>query len=138
MVLFYGIYGIGAVIIIVFSQYFNKNNFTLFLGGYVIGSITEYLISFLVEVILHAKWWDYSNNLLNMNGRVCLLYSVFWGILTVFLVKKFNPIIEQTMKQASHKIPLKLAKGIISFIIIFLISLQNNGLHCIVLLTCTQ
>lgn len=117
---FCGIYGVGAVIIIVFSQYFNKNNFTLFLGGYIIGSITEYLTSFLVEVILHAKWWDYSNNILNMNGRICLLYSVFWGILTIFLVKKFNPLLDKIMTKIKNKIPHKLAKGILTFMILFL------------------
>lgn len=117
---FYGIYGVGAVIIIVFSQYFNKNNFTLFLGGYVIGSVTEYLTSFLVEVILHAKWWDYSNNILNVNGRVCLLYSIFWGILTIFLVKKFNPFIDNLIIKIENKITPKLTKGVIAFLIIFL------------------
>lgn len=120
MVHFYGIYGVGAVIIIVFSQYFSKNNFTLFLGGYIIGSTTEYLTSFLVEIILHAKWWDYSNNILNINGRVCLLYSVFWGILTIFLVKKFNPLLENLMTKIKNKISRKLIKGILCFIIIFL------------------
>lgn len=118
---FYGIYGVGAVIIIVFSQYFNKNNITLFLGGYIIGSVTEYVTSFLVEVILHTKWWDYSNNILNVNGRVCLLYSIFWGILTIFLVKKFNPLLDKAMEKIKSKIPHKLLKGIISFIIIFLV-----------------
>lgn len=121
MVHFYGIYGVGAVIIIVSSQYFNKNNFTLFLGGYIIGSTTEYLTSFLVEIILHAKWWDYSNNILNINGRVCLLYSVFWGILTIFLVKKFNPFLDYIIIKIKNKLPRKLAKGILCFIIIFLI-----------------
>lgn len=121
MVHFYGIYGVGAVIIIVFSQYFNKNNITLFLGGYIIGSVTEYVTSFLVEVILHTKWWDYSNNILNVNGRVCLLYSIFWGILTIFLVKKFNPLLDKAMDKIKSKIPHKLLKGIVSFIIIFLI-----------------
>ena len=82
---FYGIYGVGAVIIIVSSQYFNRNNFTLFLGGYLIGSVTEYVISFLVEILLQTKWWDYSNNILNVNGRICLLYSIFWGSLTIFI-----------------------------------------------------
>lgn len=117
---FCGIYGVGAVIILVFSQYFNKNNFILFLGGYVIGSTTEYLTSFLVEIILHAKWWDYSNNILNMNGRVCLLYSVFWGILTIFLVKKFNPFLEKRMIKIKNKISYKRIKFILCFIILFL------------------
>lgn len=120
MVHFYGIYGVGAVIIIVVSQYFNKNNFTLFLGGYIIGSITEYLTSFFVEIILHAKWWDYSNNILNINGRVCLLYSIFWGILTIFLVRKFNPFLDRIMIKIKNKVSWKLLKGILSFIILFL------------------
>ena len=120
MVHSYGIYGIGAVIIIIFSQYFNKNNFTLFLGGYLIGSIAEYLTSFLVEMVMHTKWWDYSNNILNINGRICLLYSVFWGILTIFLVKKFNPFLDQMINKIETRIPRKLAKGFLSFMVIFL------------------
>lgn len=123
---FCGIYGVGAVIIIVFSQYFNKNNFTLFLGGYIIGSVTEYLTSFLVEAILHTKWWDYSNNILNINGRVCLLYSIFWGILTIVVLKKFNPLLDKMIAKIKNRIPRRLAKGILAFIIIFLM------LDCIV------
>lgn len=110
----------GAVIIIVASQYFNKNNFSLFLGGYAIGSITEYMISFLVEVLLHAKWWDYGSNILNINGRVCLLYSVFWGILTIFLVKKFNPFLDKMLNKIASKISTKIAKAIIVAMILFL------------------
>lgn len=120
MVHSYGIYGVGAVIIIVFSQYFNKNNLTLFLGGYLIGSITEYLTSFLVEMVMHTKWWDYSNNILNINGRICLLYSAFWGILTIFLVKKFNPFLDQMMNKIETRVSSKFAKGFLSFMVIFL------------------
>lgn len=121
MVHFCGIYGVGAVLIIVASQFFKKNNITLFLGGYIIGSITEYLISFLVEVILHTKWWDYSNNALNLNGRVCLLYSIFWGILTIILIKHFNPFLDKILHRLANKIPNHVAKGIISFWVLFLI-----------------
>ena len=77
---FLGIYGIGAVAIILFSQFFNKNNITLFLGGYILGSLIEYIISFLTEVILETRWWDYSEKFLNVNGRVCLLYSIFFRL----------------------------------------------------------
>lgn len=117
---FYGIYGIGAIFIIVFSQYFNKNKITLFLGGYILGSLIEYSTSFLVEAILHAKWWDYSNNILNINGRICLLYSVFWGILTIFLVKKFNPMIEQLFHKIASKVSDFILKGFLFCSILFL------------------
>lgn len=118
---FYGIYGVGAVILIIASQYFNQNNLSLFLGGYAIGSITEYLTSFFVETVMHTKWWDYSNNLFNINGRVCLLYSIFWGILTIFLIRKFNPFLDKILQKIASKISRKLIKGCLSFLILFLL-----------------
>lgn len=117
---FLGIYGVGAVAIILFSQFFDKNNFTLFLGGYAIGTAVEYAVSFLTEAILETKWWDYSGKILNINGRVCLLYSSFWGILTVFLVRKVNPKIDQFMRFLKKKISIKVLKSGVAFLIIFL------------------
>ncbi len=118
---FLGIYGVGAVFIILFSKYFDKNNFTLFIGGYIIGTLTEYILSFLIEVILETRWWDYFGKILNINGRVCLLYSVFWGILTVFLVRKVNPRIDKLCNKVQEKISRKVLKTIVSIIIVFLL-----------------
>lgn len=117
---FLGIYGLGAVFIILFSQYFDKNNFNLFIGGYIIGTFTEYIISFLTESILETKWWDYSGKILNINGRVCLLYSIFWGILTVFLVKKVNPKIDKVCNKLQEKISKKVLKIVVIVLIVFL------------------
>jgi len=52
---FCAIYGLGAVIMIVFLQYFTKSNTTLFLGGFLIGSITEYLVSLIGELLFRHK-----------------------------------------------------------------------------------
>ena len=118
---FCGIYGVGAILIIIFSKYFNKNNFYLFIGGYIIGTVTEYSISFLVETILKTQWWDYSGRLLNINGRVCLLYSLFWGILTVFLIRKFNPLFDNLIEKIKNRYAIKTLKTIIAIITLFLI-----------------
>ena len=117
---FCGIYGVGAVTITLLSQYFNKNKLTLFVGGFLVGSVTEYTISFLVDTILHTKWWDYSNRFLNINGRICLLYSVFWGVLTLFLIKIINPKIDILIVKIKDKISIKKLKLIILIVIIFL------------------
>lgn len=119
---FLGVYGIGAVCIILFSQYFKKNNITLFLGGYIIGSVTEYLVSFATEVVVGTRWWDYSGKILNINGRICLVYSIFWGILTVFLVRKINPNIDKICIKLKEKISNKILKIIIIIIMLFLAS----------------
>lgn len=118
---FCGIYGMGAVTIILFSKYFNKNNFTLFIGGFIIGSITEYIVSFLVEIMMGTRWWEYSDRILNVNGRICLMFSIFWGVLTLFLVKYFNPQIDKLIEKIKEKGSIKVLKIAVLIITIFLV-----------------
>ena len=117
---FCGIYGLGAVIMIVFLQYFNKTNNSLFWGGFLIGSITEYIISFLGEKIFNVIWWDYSNMPLNINGRVCVFFSLFWGLLAIYLISYINPKIDRLIEWFKKKISLNKLKIITAIVIIFL------------------
>ena len=94
---FCAIYGLGAVIMIGLLQYFKKNNFTLFFGGFLIGSVVEYLVSLFGEMMLHVKWWDYSNMPLNINGRICVYFSIFWGILAIFLMTYINKKVDKVL-----------------------------------------
>jgi uncharacterized membrane protein len=102
---FCGIYGLGAVIMILLLQYFKKNNYTLFFGGYVIGSIIEYFVSLFGELILHVKWWDYSAEPFNVNGRICLVYSFFWGFLAIYLIRRVNPRVDSIIEKIRSKLP---------------------------------
>ena len=118
---FCSIYGVGAVIMILFLQYFRKNSITLFIGGFIIGSITEYLLSLIGELILHVKWWDYSNMPLNINGRICFYYSIFWGILAIFLMRTIHPRVRTIMAYILKKSSIKFVKTFIISITIFLV-----------------
>lgn len=104
---FYGpfccIYGLGAAIMIPGLQKFKRNNWTLAIGGMIEGSIIEYAISWIGEILFQIKWWDYSNMPLNINGRICLLYSIFWGILALVLLRLVNPFIERTIERIPKK-----------------------------------
>lgn len=117
---FCSIYGVGAIIMILFLQYFKRNSITLFVGGFIIGSITEYLLSLIGELILHVKWWDYSNMPLNINGRICFYYSIFWGILAIFLMKAIHPRVRNLMAFILKKSSAKFTKMAIIIISIFL------------------
>lgn len=117
---FCAIYGVGAVIMIVFLQYFNKTNNSLFWGGFLVGSITEYVISFLGEKIFNVIWWDYSNMPLNINGRVCVFFSIFWGLLGIYLITYINPKIDRLIEWFNKKISIKKLKVITLLIIIIL------------------
>ncbi len=114
------IYGVGAVVMIVFLQFFNKNNNTLFWGGFLIGSATEYIISFLGEKIFHVIWWDYSNMPLNINGRICVFFSLFWGFLAIYLISYANPKIDRVLDWLKKKISLPFLKTITVVMIVLL------------------
>lgn len=115
---FCGIYGLGAVIMIVGLQKFKKNNYTLFAGGFIIGSIVEYVISLIGELIFNIKWWDYSNMPFNINGRICFWYSIFWGLLAIYLMAHINPKVDKLI----DKIPQNILKNttIILTVLLFL------------------
>lgn len=118
---FCGIYGVGAIIMILSLQRFKKNNYTLFFGGYIIGSIIEYLVSFFGEMMLHVKWWDYSNEPFNLNGRVCLFYSFAWGIIAIYLVGHFNPKVDRFIEKFRNKFPKYIFPVISDICTIFLL-----------------
>lgn len=118
---FCGIYGVGAVVLILVLRLFNKNNYTLFLGGCITGSIIEYIMSFLGEILFGARWWDYSKRLLNINGRICLLYSIFWGVLSLILIRIINPTIDKFIDYIKSKINLRILKILTSIAMILMI-----------------
>lgn len=97
------IYGVGALVVILGLQKFKKNNYTIFFGGMLIGSIVEYLISLVGEFIFHIKWWDYSNMPFNLNGRVCVAFSLLWGGLAIYLMCHVQPQIQKIVNKFSKK-----------------------------------
>ena len=117
---FCGIYGLGAVIMILSLQYFNQNSNRLFWGGFVVGSIIEYVVSWIGEVALNVKWWDYSNMPLNLNGRICVFFSIFWGLLAIYLMSYINPRVDRLINWLKSKISVNKLKIITLGVTIFL------------------
>ena len=110
------IYGLGAICLICIPKSAKKNNWTLFITGFLIGSVVEYVVSWIGEVIFNIKWWDYSSYPLNINGRICVYFSIFWGILTICLNKVINPTVDKILA----KIPVKTLHILTVILIIFI------------------
>lgn len=86
------LYGAGAVFLtLTLYKYRNKGRIWSFLGGFIVGSVLEYACSWGQEMLLGSRSWDYSNIPLNLNGRICFTYSVFWGILGIVWIKDLYP-----------------------------------------------
>lgn len=111
------IYGLGAAVMIPGLEKFKKSNWGLAIAGMVEGSVVEYVISWVGEIIFQIKWWDYSNLPLNINGRICLLFSLFWGILALVLFRLINPFIEKIIDDMPKKLFNLIAVGGTTFLI---------------------
>ena len=85
------IYGFGALFITVLLKKYYEDPLVLFIMSFLLGSILEYVTSYIMEKIFHARWWDYSDHKFNVNGRISLITSLGFGFLGLILVYVFNP-----------------------------------------------
>ena len=112
------LYGAGAVCLtLALYKYRNRGYQWSFLGGFLVGSVLEYVCSWAQEALLGSRSWDYSSLPLNLNGRICFLYSVFWGVLGIFWIKDLYP----RMAKYILKIPNRTGRPLTWAFTIFLI-----------------
>lgn len=110
------IYGMGAVVLtLALYKIRNAKWYIVFLTSFLVGTFTEYIASLGQEIVFGSVAWDYSNVPLNINGRVCLLYSLFWGVLGIFWIKVCYPFLCRIIK----KCPQKLSTIIVRVFIVF-------------------
>lgn len=128
---FIPIYSFGSLIIIYSLNYLaslfeNKQTdhiifvffFTLFSC-----STLEYLVSYLMELLFESRWWDYSYKRFHLNGRICLDYSIGWGIGGTILYFILYPIalgLFQTIRPQVHSVLL------ISIYLVLFVDLVNT------------
>ena len=84
------IYGTGAVLVLLVLGRI-QNPVLLFFAGAVVTCSLEYLTSWLMEKLFHARWWDYSKRKFNIGGRVCLIGAVVFGAFSVVLILFLHP-----------------------------------------------
>ena len=112
------LYGAGAALLsLTLYRFRNHGQWVSFLGGMIVGSVLEYFCSWAQETLIGSRSWDYSNVPFNLNGRICLLYSVFWGILGVVWIKRIFPMVSALIQ----KIPRKIAKPFTWLCVVFFI-----------------
>ncbi|TCK93452.1 putative membrane protein [Natranaerovirga hydrolytica] len=116
------IYGIGAILVIQTLMLANNNitiiSESLFLkliAAILLATVLEYITGYLLEKLFDCKWWDYSERFLNVNGRICLLYSMFWGFLSFILITVVHPVTINFVNDINFYIKLSLMFVIIIY-----------------------
>ena len=121
------IYG-NCAIAMIFLLHNVTNPILLFVLSILICSVGEYVTSYAMEKIFHARWWDYSKNKFNLNGRICLVNSLAFGVLGFLLIKFVNPFVVELITKLSPTmmnvlfytiLTLFIIDNVISFKVIF-------------------
>ena len=120
------IYGVGSIFLIFLLELFKNNPYLVFFFGILITTLLEYVTSYLLEKIFHNRWWDYSENKFNLNGRICLLNSSLFGIGALVIIYLANPIFQDFLNQMNH------TAVIITAILCFIIFVLDTVYSCIV------
>lgn len=85
------VYGFGALSILWLLSPVSYSIPIIFLSSMMITSIVEYITGWLLETFFGTRWWDYSDRKFNLEGRICLKNSVYFGIMGVLLIKVIHP-----------------------------------------------
>lgn len=84
------IYGFSGVFMTVFLWELKAAPVFLFLGTSVVATVIEWITGKVMERIGHEKWWDYSKKKWNVDGYICLQYSIIWGLLGCIIIYWLN------------------------------------------------
>ena len=103
------IYGFGAVSILLFTIQVRWSIGLIFLCGMAGATVLEYFTGWLLERLFRMRYWDYSNLPLNLNGYICLLASLCWGVFSVLLVRVVHPPLAGLIQRLGEKTTAVLA-----------------------------
>ena len=69
-----------------------------------IGGVTEYLTGWIADTIFKVKFWDYSNQFLNIQGRTTVPFMFFWGLGGTILMKVIYPFLSKWIEKIPYRI----------------------------------
>lgn len=114
------IYGSGSILLIMLLGSSKRSALMIFSSSMIICGTIEYMTSIVLEQIFHKKWWDYSYLSFNLNGRICLLSMILFGVAGCLLIFYIAPFLNRLIS----RIPIKIQKFIcIIFCICFFIDI---------------
>ena len=101
------LYGSGAIVVLVSTIGVRENVALIFLLGMMAATVLEYFTGAAMERLFHVRYWDYSNQKLNLHGYICVTSSLCWGFFSVLLVR----VVHVPVETAVLRIPLTVSEG---------------------------
>ncbi len=112
------IYGVGALAAAYISSIIGNHYVLLFITSGIIACAIEYITSFALEKLFHARWWDYNNRFMHLNGRICLAGFILFGLASV-AVSFIHPYVYGFITNLSWRNTLAIIVAVIFILDIF-------------------
>ncbi len=119
------IYGAGGLLLWFLLHRLHEKKWLTFLLSAAVCSVVEYVTSAFLEWKWGMRWWDYSGYFLNLNGRICLLGAVCFGIGGMLL----NCYLMPCYMRVYHKI---LPRRRFGLCVVFLLVFVCDAAYCAV------
>ena len=88
-------YGIAMTMLVFFRYILRWNLIVMIPLCFFVPSIVEYISGYLLKAIFNKSYWDYSDMRFNINGFVCLKFSLYWTLLSFITVRYVEPLINK-------------------------------------------
>lgn len=112
------VYGISAIVLTYFLHRIKNNkNYEIFIVSFLAGSVLEYVLSFSMEKLFNFVAWSYKTKPFNLNGRICLRYSIFWGLLGIIWIKVIYPKVKTLIDKIDREKSTKFMKYLLVFLV---------------------
>ena len=59
-----------------------------------------------MDALFSDRWWDYTNDFMNLNGRISIFFSFAWGFIALIFIHFVHPFIEKLTKKVLKKISM--------------------------------
>ena len=129
------IYGFGAVLITLGVNAIagvEHSVGTTFLISFFLCGTVEYVASWIMEKRFHARWWDYSQKPMNLNGRVWIGNLILFGLAGVGIEYLANPLLLHLFNRISLR-----ARTIIACVLLVIIAADYVVTHFVLKLVKT-
>lgn len=93
------IYGSGGVLILLVLHRLKNRPGMLFGAIMAVCGTVEYFTAAFLETFFHASWWDYSDMIFQIQGRVCLAGLLIFGVGGCFIVYVAAPWLDRKIRE---------------------------------------
>jgi len=112
------VYGFSIIAVITLLFPIKDNLLVYFIGSVILTTLLEFIAGFILEKSFNKKWWDYSKQVFNIKGYICLRASAVWGVACVFVAYILHPVVDRLVNLISDGFMTGLASFLLIVILI--------------------